>query len=302
VEISEVLRRAAEATTLLTGGQPAAYIPALRDADPAAFALVYTDVRGVQSSAGDTQSRFTLQSVSKPFVFAEVCHQLGAPTAGRLIGENSTGGPFDAGVSDRLNPMVNAGALIASSLLPGETVDQKFDVALACLSRFAGHRLDINGDVWRSESQHNDRNRAISAELAARGLLACAPEVAVEVYTRQCAVEVSAQDLSMMGATLAAFGRNPVTGQTVVGRDACKRTIASMATAGLYERSGEWFSETGLLSKSGVSGALLSVIPHRGALAAYSVAIDESGTTVRGAMATKLVASELAFGIFDSVS
>ena len=203
-------------------------------------------VRGQLVAVGDADQEFAIESISKLFVFALVCHTLGHEEARRKLGVNGAGLPFNSVMaielnSDRtMNPLVNAGAMATTSLVPGTTADEKFETIVAAMSRFAGRRLVMDDDVYASESATNDRNRGIAHLLDGSGR-ACAPDpdLATDVYTRQCSLRVSARDLAVMGATLANGGVNPVTGEQAVDTRYCKRVLAVLATAGLYEHSGQ---------------------------------------------------------------
>ncbi|MEQ1736254.1 MAG: glutaminase A [Rhodoglobus sp.] len=287
-------------------GRVADYIPALAGADPRHFGLAFAGVDGTISVAGDARVTFSLQSLSKPFVFALVCQAIGTDEARARIGVNSTGFPFDSSMAVELgrgptNPMVNAGAIATTSLVPGGSADAKWDVIQRGLSAFAGRPLTLNHEVYQSEAHSNQRNQGIAREMARHGLMYFEPLAATDVYTRQCSLDVTVEDLAVMGATLANGGRNPETGEVVVDRDSCIRTQAVLATAGLYEQSGEWLYETGLPAKSGVSGGIVGVSSGIGGLASYSPPVDGSGNSVRGQLAITQVSSRLGLGIFSAV-
>jgi glutaminase len=180
--------------------------------------------------------------------------------ARRKLGVNSTGLSFDSvmGIErneDRtMNPMVNAGALATTSLIPGASPEAKFEHIVAALSVFAWRSLVMDEEVYESEAATNDRNRGIAHLLSGYGRLYCDPDVATDVYTRQCSVRVNARDLAVMGATLADGGVNPLTGERAIAADCCRRVLPVLATAGLYERSGDWLYDVGLPGKRGQRG------------------------------------------------
>ncbi len=200
------------------GGRVADYIPALAEASPHAFGVCVAGVHGGVFAIGDAEQEFTIQSISKLFVFALVCDALGPAEARRKLGVNSTGLPFDSvmGVElneDRtMNPMVNAGALASTSLVPGTTAEEKFERIVTGLSVFAGRPLQMDEAVYESEAATNDRNRGIAHLLNGYGRMYSDPDVVTDIYTRQCSLRVSARDLAVMGATLADGGVNPLTG------------------------------------------------------------------------------------------
>jgi glutaminase len=287
-------------------GSVADYIPALAKASPEAFGVAVAGVRGRVFTIGDAEQEFTIQSISKLFVFALVCDVLGPEEARRKLGVNSTGLPFDSvmGIelnADRtMNPMVNAGALAASSLVPGATGGEKFENIVAALSRFAGRPLAMDDAVYESEAATNFRNRGIAHLLYGYDRMYCDPDVATDVYTRQCALLVSARDLAVMGATLADGGVNPMTGERAIASGSCRRVLAVLATSGLYERSGDWLYDVGLPGKSGVSGGLVTVSPGKGGVGTYSPPLDEAGNSVRGQRITTYLSEGLGLNLFAS--
>ena len=290
----------------VTEGEVAGYIPALAAASPSLFGLAIVGTDGAVYTAGDASTEFSMQSVSKPFVLALVCEAIGDEAIRARIGVNSTGLPFNSVMAIELNeartmnPMVNAGAIATSSLLPGRSADDRWLFALDGLSRFAGRRLAIDHDVYRSEAASNQRNQGIARLLESYGRIYCDPLEATEVYTRQCSVAVTVADLAVMSATLAGGGVNPVTGQRVVSALTCKRVLAVLATAGLYERSGAWLFETGLPAKSGVSGGIITVAPGKVGMATFSPLLDPAGNSVRGQLATSFLSETLGLNLFAS--
>ena len=205
--------------------------------------------------------------------------------------------------SDRtMNPLVNAGAMATTSLVPGDTADEKWQRVRDGLSRFAGRELTVNEEVYASESATNLRNQGIAHLLESYGRLYFDPDEATDVYTRQCSLEVTVHDLAVMAATLSNGGVNPVTGQVVVQPGVCRRVLAVMATAGLYELSGDWLYEVGMPGKSGVSGGIVTVSPGKGGLATFSPPLDAAGNSVRGQLVTKYLAERLGLNLFASQS
>jgi len=289
-------------------GKVADYIPALAEVDPALFGICVTNTRGDAFAAGDVDLPFSIQSVSKPFVFALVCDAHGPAEAARLLGVDATGLPFDSIMAVELrparttNPMVNSGAIATTSLMPGLTTTERWSNVRAGLSRFAGRALELDERVYRSEQATNQRNAGIAHLLHGYGRVYCDPDEAVDVYTRQCSLLVTARDLAIMGATLADGGVNPVSGERVVSPGTCSRVLAVMATAGLYDRSGEWLYEVGLPGKSGVSGGIITVGPGKGAVATFSPPLDESGNSVRGRSVARFLSDRLGLNLFASTA
>jgi len=287
-------------------GKLADYIPALAEADPSSFGICVANTRGEAFMVGDAAQPFSIQSVSKPFVFALVCEALGAGEAATRLGVDATGLPFDSIMAMELradgtsNPLVNAGAIAATSLVPGIDAEDRWHRIRQGLSRFAGRELECDERVYASEAATNQRNAGLAHLLRGHGRLYCDPDEAVDVYTRQCALLVSARDLAMMGATLASGGLHPVTGEQVVSAATCQHVLAVMATAGLYERSGSWLYDVGLPGKSGVSGGILTIAPGKGAVATFSPPLDAAGNSVRGQHVMRFLSEHLGLNLFIS--
>ena len=231
--------------------------------------MCLVDVAGHVYAVGDAEYEFTIMSVSKPFVFALVCQELGVEETRQKIGVNATGFAFNSlsaierNHDGRTNPMVNSGAIATTSLLPGQTLEAKWNFLHQGLSRFAGRRLALNEEVYLAASATNHRNHAIARLLQSYGRIYTDPVQAVDLYNKQCTLKVNAKDLAAMGAVLASGGVNPITGERVIDSAVCRYTLAVMTTAGLYETSGDWLFDTGLPGKSGISGGIVSVSPGK---------------------------------------
>lgn len=270
----------------LRDGAVAGYIPQLALADPDTFGLSLVSMYGHRYEAGDAELPFSIQSVSKPFVYALVLSLLGLDEVTRWVGTEPSGEGFnaislepDTGRPD--NAMINAGAIVTTALVPGATGAERFERILECLSRFAGRRLDVDEAVHASEAETGDRNRALAYLMSSLGALPGPPSV-VDTYFRQCAVRVTTGDLAVMASTLANAGVNPVTGETVVSETVACQVLAVMASCGMYDASGAWLLRVGLPAKSGVSGGLIAVSPARFGVAVHSPPLDAAGTPVRG--------------------
>ncbi|WP_328723989.1 glutaminase A [Streptomyces sp. NBC_00247] len=279
-------------------GEVASYIPELSRVDPDAFGLALVSMDGHVYSAGEARTPFTVQSVSKPFVYALALAELGLDEVSAWVGSEPSGEAFNAinlerGTGRPANAMVNAGALVASSLVPDTPEHPRFERILTFLGRFAGRALDVDEAVYRSESATGDRNRALAYLVRSAGGLPVDPVTATGTYFRQCAVRVTAVDLAVMAATLAHGGVNPVTEDRVVSEEVAAQVLAVMATCGMYDASGEWLLRVGLPAKSGVSGGLIAAGPARFGLAAYSPPLDAAGTSVRGRAAFAALSERL---------
>lgn len=287
-------------------GQNADYIPALAEVPSGLFGISVAGTTGACVNAGDSDYPFTLQSISKPFVFALICQAIGEDEARLKLGVNSTGLPFNSVIAvertaDGLtNPMVNAGAIAATSLAPGDTAEAKWRFIRERLSRFAGRELSLNAAVYRSEAEANTHNEGLASLLKTYDRIYFDPLEATDVYTRQCALEVTTRDLATMAATLANGGVNPVSGEKIIDAPHCQHVLAVMVTAGLYENSGDWLYETGLPGKSGVSGALIAVAPGKCGLASFAPPLDEAGNSVKGQLAARFLSARLGLNLFAS--
>lgn len=305
-EVGTLIEEAYQRYKALDEGKVADYIPALGRTPRGLFGVCVVGINGRVFAAGDTAHEFSIQSVSKPFVFALVSQAIGCEEARRKIGVNSTGLPFNSVMAielnaDRtMNPMVNAGAIATTSLVPGETAEAKWRYIQEGLSRFAGRPLAIDQEVYESEAATNQRNRGIAKLLEGYGRLYFDALESTDVYTKQCSLNVTVKDLAVMGATLADGGVNPLTKERVVDGAVAKRVLAMLATAGLYERSGDWLYEIGLPGKSGVSGGIVTVSPGKGGLGTFSPLLDGAGNSIKGQRVTKYLSERLGLNLFAS--
>lgn len=304
--VREAMRMAYNAYIHIDEGAVADYIPALAQADPDCLGISMTGVTGNRLSHGDAQVEFSIQSISKAFVYALVLDHIGPLAARKAVGVNATGMAFNSVVAieineDRtVNPMVNAGAIATTSLLPGATGEEKWQAIETGLSRFAGRELSLDEQIYESETSHNERNRGVAHLLYGYGRLYFDPDTTTDIYTRQCSMLVTAEDLATMGATLANGGVNPVTGETVISPDTSRQVLAVLATAGLYERTGDWLFDVGLPGKSGVGGGIVTMSPGKGGLATYSPKLDVAGNSVRGQLVTRFLSNHLGLDLFAS--
>jgi glutaminase len=269
-----------------TGGAVADYIPELGKADPEHFGISLATLDGHVYEVGDTRIPFTIQSMSKPFVFALALDTLGAARVESAIGVEPSGDPFNSirlnADNHPFNPMVNAGAIACSGLIHEAKGDSAFDYIRQALGRFAGRELGIDEAVFASESATGDRNRAIGYLLRNSTVIKDNVNAVLEVYFRQCSVLVTARDIAVMAATLSNRGINPVTGEQVMTPYAISRTLSVMTSSGMYDYAGEWIYRVGIPAKSGVGGGILAALPARLGLGSYSPRLDRHGNSVRG--------------------
>jgi glutaminase len=302
-EIQKAVNAAYEKYKDLKEGKNADYIPALAKVDPKIYGIALVTTDGKVYTAGDLKSEVSIQSISKVFTMAKVAEESGFDAIVKTIGVDATGMRFNSIVAvefakkalggPEINPLVNPGAITATSMLKGNTRDEIWKGLLETYSDFAGRPLSVNQEVFKSESDTNQRNQAIGYLMYAYEYIKKEPLRATDIYTEQCSVNVNAKDLAVMAATLANGGKNPLTGKQVMKTANVPGTLAVMATAGLYDDSGKWFYRTGLPAKSGVGGGLIAVSPGKFGIAVISPPLDDAGNSVRAQKAIADISNAL---------
>jgi glutaminase len=287
-------------------GQTSQVYPALARVPSELFGICVVGTSGNVYAVGDADYEFTIMSVSKPFVFALACQEVGVEEVRQRVGVNATGLAFNSlaaieqNPDGRTNPMVNAGAIATTSLVPGASLGVQWQFIHDGLSRFAGRPLPLNEEVYVSASETNYRNQSIARLLQSYGRIYMDPAHAVDLYTKQCSLNVSAWDLAVMGATLADGGVNPLTKERVVDASICHYTLAVMLTAGLYETSGDWLYDIGLPGKSGIGGGIVTVSPGKGGLGTFAPPLDSAGNSVKGQLVAKFLSQRLGLDLLVS--
>lgn len=283
----------------LQEGKNADYIPALAKVDPNLFGIAVVTPDGKTYTAGDTKSEVSIQSISKVFTLANVIQESGSDQIVNTVGVDPTGQAFNSIVAieqnkgKEMNPLVNPGAIATTSMVKGANADQVWAKIISTYNDFAGRPLDVNQEVYKSESETNQRNQAIAELMYAYGIIKNNPQQATDLYTRQCSVNVNAKDLAVMAATLANNGVNPITNKRVMSSDHVPQVLAVMAMAGLYDDSGKWLFATGLPAKSGVGGGLIAVSPGKFGIAVISPPLDAAGNSVRAQKAIEDISAAL---------
>ncbi len=282
----------------VTDGKLADYIPELARVDPDGLALSLSSADGYIYESGDAALEFTIQSISKPFTYALALDQIGAEAVDAKIGVEPSGEAFNEISVDRStkvpkNPMINAGAIAAVSLIPGDTPDERFALIQDYYSTFAGRPLVLDDQVYASEKRFGNRNRAIGYMLKSFGVLEGDPDEVLDVYYRQCSLRVTSTDLAKMGATLARGGVNPQTGRRVTDAAVVRRTLSVMVTCGMYDDAGDWVSAVGMPAKSGVGGGIVAVLPGQLGIGVYSPLLDGKGNSVRGVRLCRSLSEQL---------
>jgi glutaminase len=287
-------------------GANANYIPVLDEVDSSLFGVVIVTRDGKTYAAGDVDHSFSIQSVAKPFTAALVMEAQGIDSIRDKIGVEPTGMPFNSIVAIEQNekrsrnPLVNAGAIAAVSMIKAKNADERWKVILDGYSDFAGEPLELIDEVYVSEAATNYRNRAIAHLLYNYERLYSEPLEATDVYTKQGSVGVNAKQLAMMGATLANWGTNPKTGKKVMRKDYVDELLAIMMMAGFYDEVGIWAYDAGLPAKTGVGGGIVAVAPGEMAIVGFSPRLNEAGNSVRSLMAIQYISDKLELSLFKS--
>jgi glutaminase len=289
----------------LQEGKNADYIPALAKVDPKIYGIAVVTTDGKVYTVGDIKSEVSIQSISKVFTMAKVMEESGTQAILENMGVDATGQVFNSIVAveqyrgSEMNPLVNPGAITATSMVKGTSYDEIWNKILGFYNDFAGRKLIVLEDVYKSEAETNQRNQAIAMLMYAYGHIKENPLQACDIYTKQCSVGVNAKDLATMAATLANGGKNPATGKQVMSADNVPEVLAVMATAGLYDDTGKWLYNTGLPAKSGVGGGIIAVSPGKFGIAVISPPLDAAGNSVKAQKAIADVSNALGGNPYD---
>ena len=271
----------------VTEGEVATYIPELAKADPTSFGICVVTTNGGVYEVGDSRQTFTIQSISKPFVYGLALEDHGRAEVLAKVGVEPTGDAFNSISLDPVtgrprNPMINAGAIASTGLIEGMTAQVRLRRILEMFGHYAGRELAVDGGVYASESATGHRNRAIGHMLRNFGILAGDPMPVVETYFQQCSILGHCRDLATMAATLANRGVNPLTGEQAIRGEYVESVLGVMGTCGMYDYAGEWLYEVGMPAKSGVAGGVIAVLPGQLGIGVYSPPLDSHGNSVRG--------------------
>ena len=274
-----------EACDIDNSGHLADYIPELANANPNRLALAMSTVDGEIYSVGDDDVEFTIQSISKPFVYAYVLQQLGIDAVLAKVGVEPSGKPsmkFHWVKMVVQNPMINSGAITVHSLIQVKHGLHSAEILRRFMSELAGRELSFDESVYDSEVKTAYRNLSIGYMLRTVGILETDPVDIVNGYIRQCAIMVTVKDLVRMGSVLANGGVDPKTGKRLLNRSVVRQVLSVMMSCGMYDAAGDWLSTVGIPAKSGVAGGILGVLPGQVSIAAFSPRLDEHGHSVRG--------------------
>ena len=285
-------------------GKVADYIPALASYSPDNFAITLATVEGKIYQAGDVKKAFPMESLSKVFTLALAMEQRGPQEVLDKLGANATGLPFNSGLALELtkgaaeNPLVNAGAMSTVSLIEAQNKTDRWNKILNNLNAWADSALSVNEPVFKSEMETNQHNQALAMLMKSYNRFYGDPQEAVEIYTRQCSVDITVEQLAKMGAVLANQGKSPFNGKQLLNANYVPQVLAEMAIAGLYDGSGKWLYTVGIPAKSGVGGGMVAVVPGQYAIAVYSPPLDEAGNSVRAQQTIEYVADATQANLF----
>jgi glutaminase len=305
-DLQEVVNSAYTKFKDVKEGKNADYIPELAKVPSELFGVVIVTAKGEIYAAGDVDYAFSIQSVSKPFTAALVMQEQGDQAIKDKIGVEPTGLKFNSILATQIipqvsvNPLVNSGAIASVSMVQAKSADERFAKIISFFNDLSAAKLSVIEDVYKSEAATNQRNRAHAYILSASDRIYSDPMEAVDVYTKQCSIGVTAKQLGVIGATLADNGINPVTGKRVIDAKYVPKVLAIMMMDGFYNESGDWAYTTGLPAKTGVGGGIVAVVPGQMAIVGFSPRVNEAGNSVRAAKAIQYIAEQLGANLFGT--
>jgi glutaminase len=290
----------------LTAGNVASYIPELANADPARFGICIAAVDGHVYEVGDTRHCFTIQSISKAITYGLALEDNGIDAVLRKVDVEPSGEAFNSislhPVSGRpRNPMINAGAIATCGMIEGENLAARWERLMRVFARYIGREPVVDERVFRSERETGHRNRALAHLMYGFGILEERPEDVLDLYFRQCSIDVTCRDLALIGACLANAGVNPVTGEAALHRDYVPRVLSVMSSCGMYDASGAWLFKVGMPAKSGVGGGIVAVLPGQIGIGVYSPALDDQGNSVRGVAVCEAISRDFNLHLFKPI-
>ncbi len=302
--VSQILKTLHERYASLQEGAVADYIPELSKVDPGLFGICIATRDGHLYEVGDTRHKFTIQSISKALSYGLALEDRGEEHVLSRIGVEPSGDAFNAislkpDTGAPFNPMINAGAIATCGQILKSGGENRIQRIVNYLSKCAGEQLEIDEDIYRSESETGHRNRAIGWMLRNFGIIDEDPREIVETYFQQCSLKVTCADLAVMGATLANQGVNPLTGERAIAHEYVDNVLGVMASCGMYDWSGEWIYRVGLPAKSGVGGGILAVLPGQLGIGVLSPPLDSQGNSVRAIRVCMDLARDLALHMFN---
>lgn len=287
-------------------GKLASYIPALLKADVNDLGIAVVDLDGKESFAGNCDKNFTIQSISKIVSLMIALSDNKMTDVFKKVNVEPTGEGFNSIVKLETtetgrpyNPMINAGAIVTTSLIKGETEEEKLKKLIDFMKKATNNpNIKINEEVYISEKLTGNRNRALAYFMKSSGILEGNVEEILDLYFRQCSIEGNARDLARLGAVLANDGIIPWSGEKLVDKKICRIVKSIMVTCGMYDASGEFAVRIGIPAKSGVGGGIVGAVPKRMGIGVYGPALDEKGNSIAGLKILEDLAKELDLSIF----
>lgn len=306
-QIREVAAEAYEKFKTNTDGKNADYIPYLANINKDLFGISICLLDGRTITLGDSDYRFGIESVSKVHTAILALRQYGADKLLDMIGADATGLPFNSIMAILLEndhpstPLVNAGAIAACSMVqPIGEADKKWDAIVQNITELCGSAPQLIGELYKSESDTNYNNRSIAWLLKNFNRIYDDPDLSLDLYTRQCSLGITAQQLSVCGATVANKGFNPVTGKQVFDAELSPKITSLVATVGFYERTGDWLYNSGIPAKTGVGGGIMGILPGMFGISAFAPPIDAAGNSVKAQLAIRYIMNRLGLSVFGS--
>lgn len=306
-QLKQAINEAYEEFKSNTGGKNADYIPYLANIDKDLFGISLCLLNGETINVGDTNYRFGIESVSKVHTAILALRQYGADKLLEMIGADATGLPFNSIMAILLEndhpstPLVNSGAISACSMVkPIGNSDEKWKAIVDNITDLCGSAPELIDELYKSESDTNYNNKSIAWLLKNYDRIYDDPDLALDLYTRQCSLGVTSEQLAITAATIANAGLNPVTKKQVFDEDLAPKVTSLIATVGFYEHTGDWLYSSGIPAKTGVGGGVMGVLPGQFGIAAFAPPLDESGNSVKAQLAIKFIMNKLSLNLFNN--
>ena len=305
-QIKEVVQEAHDLYKNNTEGKNADYIPYLANVNKNLFGISICLSDGEIIQTGDTSYQFGIESVSKVHTAILVLRQYGAETILQKIGADATGLPFNSIIAILLEndhpstPLVNAGAIAANSMVkPVGNSDEKWKAIVDNITELCGSAPHLIDELYKSESETNFNNRSIAWLLKNYNRIYDDPDMSLDLYTRQCSLGITVEQLAICGATIANGGINPITKQQVCDAELSPKIASMIATVGFYEHTGDWLYTSGIPAKTGVGGGVMGTLPGLMGIAAFAPPIDSAGNSVKAQLAIKHIMNKLGLSVFS---
>lgn len=287
-------------------GKVASYIPELSKMDKNLLGISVCTLGGEEYWEGDAEVKFTIQSISKIVTLMLAIIDNGEDYVFSKVGMEPTETTFNSIVNleakeshKPINPMINAGAIVVASMVAGKDSDEKFERILKFTRKISGNNnININLNVYESEKETGHRNRALAYFMKSTGALEGDVEEVLDVYFKQCSIEITCKDLARIGVMLANDGVSPYTGDRIVPRYVARIVKTIMVTCGMYDASGNFAVHIGIPAKSGVGGGILACAPRRMGIGVLGTALDEKGNSIAGIKILEELSKQLDLSIF----